>query len=120
MPRGIPATRARHTSGVNRVEQAQRIRELIGKMPDAERNVPNVRAVLKQHGIPKLGDGPIYGHIGYTRKLEKRAANGNGNGSSVDIMERIAAAEKAIKACGGLDALRETVAAIERMKKIKD
>jgi hypothetical protein len=93
---------------------------LIQKLPVEQRRLKFVGPVLKEHGI-KLSDAAIYQHI---KKTEKAARNGsgavNGNGHvSVDMIDRISAAERAIKACGGLDSLKETVLMIERVRKIQ-
>lgn len=105
--------RARHMVGVNRREQADRAREIIEAMPEADRVLEKVKLKLEDKGISLL-DGSIYGHIKAVRLKAVNGANGNGSGSGLE--ERVQIVGRAIKLCGGVAGVRDTLRLIENIK----
>lgn len=99
--------RARVMLGVNRVEQAERIKEIIGAMPEGDRSVlVKVRAKLDDKGI-LLADPTIKKHM---EVFSSGAAGG--------LEERIEAAAKALKVCGGLKGFNNTLKFMNRIKRV--
>lgn len=102
--------RARHLVGVNRLEQAQRVREIIGRLPQEGRNVESVGKVLKDHGI-LIGETSIKAHL----RAVGTGTGGNGQGG---LEARMDAVRKAAKVCGGLNGLKEMIEFIERARSL--
>lgn len=101
--------RARHTTGPNRWEQAERIREIIKGMGEDGRDFHKVRAKLSDKGI-ELSEGSIYGHIKAVRNSGGDAEAGG------DLMSKLEIVKKAIRVCGGVEGVRDLLKLIEKIK----
>lgn len=109
MPTKTKKPRARYMTGVNRLEQAQRIKEIILALPVEKRTLEVVKPKLLDKGI-ELKESTIYAHL---KKVNGGGASGNGS-----LLERVEAVSRALKVCGGMEGLNETVKLVRRIGKV--
>lgn len=102
--------RARHI-GVNRLEQAERIREILRTLPPEKRKLTFARELLEDKGI-EIKDHTISNHLSKIRG-EINGASGGG-----ELLDRISAVSRALEACGGVDGLNETIKLVKKIGKV--
>lgn len=108
-----PGPRARHMNGVNRIEQAERIQEIIRAIKPEERTTKLVDAKLRDKGI-NVTKMTVSTHIKKVRAAENGTPGLNGD----NVLDRISAVSRALEACGGTDGLNETLKLVKKIGKV--
>lgn len=113
MPRATTkrGPRARHMNGVNRIEQAQRIQEIIHTMPVEDRVYTKVHAKLHDKGID-LSEPTVRNH------MKRAAGNSGANNGEGGLLARVEAVSKALLVCGGVEGLNETIKLVKKIGKV--
>ena len=115
---GEAGPRARYKGKPHKWEVAKRVREALGGLePEELEDFDECKRTISKLGF-KLSDATIRGHMKWVRVRNSLGIGGAGTPEAVGVglVDQIAAAARAIKACGSIDGLKQVLAIIERMK----